>query len=66
MNETASKLTASEAAELLDMSIRHVQRLAKSGELAGEKFGRDWCFRRVDIIAYASKRRKPGRPKRSV
>ena len=66
MNEKASKLTASEAAELLDMSIRHVQRLARSGELAGEKFGRDWCFDRAAIIAYAGKRRKPGRPKRSV
>ena len=65
MNETENKLTAEQAAELLNIGVRRVQQLAKSGGLAGKKHGRDWLFAHDDIVAFAASPRKRGRPKKS-
>lgn len=39
------------AAELLQVTPRHVTKLAKSGELPGTQLGKLWRFRRADVEA---------------
>jgi excisionase family DNA binding protein len=45
-------LTAEQAAELLQVSLRTVLQLARDGELRGHKVGRAWRFCRSDVLAY--------------
>lgn len=45
-------LTAEQAAELLQVSLRTVLQLARDGALPGHKVGRAWRFCRSDVIAY--------------
>ncbi len=59
-------LTTAEAADRLGVSPRRVRQLVRSGELTGEKRGRDLFLRATDVAAY---KRKPvgyphGRPRR--
>ena len=42
-------LTAAQAAELLHLNIKHVQRLARAGRLPASRVGRKWLFRRDDL-----------------
>lgn len=46
-------LTAEQAADLLQVSLRTVLQLARDGELLGHKVGRAWRFCRSDVLAYA-------------
>lgn len=45
-------LTADQAADLLQVSLRTVLQLAREGELRGHKVGRAWRFCRSDVLAY--------------
>lgn len=45
-------MTAEQAAELLQVSLRTVLQLARDGALPGHKVGRAWRFCRSDVIAY--------------
>jgi excisionase family DNA binding protein len=45
-------LTAEQAADLLQVSMRTVLQLARDGELLGHKVGRAWRFCRTDVLAY--------------
>lgn len=47
---TDALLTAADAARLLRLSLKHVQRLAKAGELPALRAGRRWLFRRDDLL----------------
>ncbi len=60
-----SLLTTAQAAADFGFSPGHVARLAQSGKVTGEKWGRDWCINRASMEAYAAswQLRKPG-PKR--
>lgn len=49
---TPEVLTADQAAEFLQVSLRTVLQLARDGELRGHKVGRSWRFCRSDVIAY--------------
>lgn len=39
-------MSTGEAAQLLGYTVQHVRRLARNGELSGQKFGRDWMIHR--------------------
>ncbi len=45
-------LTAEQAADLLQVSLRTVLQLARDGELVGHKVGRAWRFCRSEVVAY--------------
>lgn len=47
-------LTAAEAAHLLRLHVKHVQRLAAAGRLPAHRLGRRWLFRRADLLARAN------------
>jgi len=49
-----SMLDAREAADLLRLHVKRVQRLAHSGVLPGVRIGRKWLFRREDLAALLS------------
>lgn len=44
-------LSASEAATILRLHVKHVQRLARAGRLPASRVGRKWLFRRADLEA---------------
>src|SRR5947199_10083484 len=48
-------LSLGEAARLLGISQRTVQRLLERGELKGTKVGRQWRFHRADLTAYVNR-----------
>ena len=54
MSDVATReiLTAEQAADLLQVSLRTVLQLARGGELPGHKVGRAWRFCRTDVLAY--------------
>lgn len=52
-------LTASEAAELLRLNAQTVARLAQAGELPARRLGREWRFRRSELLAWFAK--QPGK-----
>lgn len=59
MSATADEvLTAEEAAALLKVSTKTLLRLARSGDLPGQKVGRAWRFVRGDLVELCG-----GRPK---
>ena len=47
-------LTAEEAASLLKVSTKTLLRLARSGELPGQKIGRAWRFVRGDLLTFCA------------
>jgi len=53
-DDTSSReiLTAEQAADLLQVSVRTVLQLARDAELRGQKVGRAWRFCRADVLAY--------------
>ncbi|MEP7324912.1 MAG: TOBE domain-containing protein [Gemmatimonadota bacterium] len=53
-------LSASEAAELLHLNVKRVQRLARSGKLPAVRVGRKWLFPRGQLESML--RRDPARP----
>jgi excisionase family DNA binding protein len=62
MREEMTLLTVSEAADRLGLSPVRTRALAASGELRGEKIGRDWVFKEADVTRLAKKERpRPGR-----
>lgn len=42
-------LTTIEAAEIAGITVGYVRQLLASGRLRGEKWGRDWRIRRVEL-----------------
>lgn len=44
-------LSAAEAAELLQLNVKRVQALARSGQLPAKRVGRKWLFNRARIEA---------------
>jgi hypothetical protein len=46
-------LTADQAATLLRRTSRRVRQYRAAGDLAGELIGREWHFRRADVVALA-------------
>jgi excisionase family DNA binding protein len=64
MSDDASReiLTAEQAADLLQVSVRTVLQLASDAELRGQKVGRGWRFRRQDVLAYVRGDRLAGQP----
>jgi excisionase family DNA binding protein len=57
-------LTAGEAAERLDVSVRRVQQLVKAGRLPAKVFGGSFMIQESDLKLVAD--RKPGRPRKSA
>ena len=47
-----SVLNAEGAAQLLHISVKTLLTLARAGEIAGRKVGREWRFVREDLISY--------------
>lgn len=47
-------LTAEEAASLLKVSTKTLLRLARSGDLPGQKVGRAWRFVRGDLLTFCA------------
>jgi excisionase family DNA binding protein len=50
-------LTAVEAADLLKVSEKTVLRMAREGELPGQKVGRAWRFCRTDLLSFLGQER---------
>lgn len=55
-------LITKEAAEVLGVSVRRIQAMAKSGRLPARKVGRDWHIDRSYIEKVRD--RRPGRPRK--
>ena len=53
-------ITTKEAAEISGYHINHVRRLIKSGEVKGQKWGRDWMVSRSSLLAHIRKAEKLG------
>ena len=51
-------VTAAEVAALLQVHIRTVYRLAAKEVIPGNRIGRGWRFRKEEILALVSSRRK--------
>jgi excisionase family DNA binding protein len=58
-------ITTAEAAGLLGRSPRQVRQHAANGNLPGRQVGRDWLFRRADVLAARATLPGRGRPKKS-
>jgi molybdopterin-binding protein len=50
-------ITAQEAATLLRLHVKRVQRLAREGKLPAVRYGRKWLFRRQELVGAPSERR---------
>ncbi len=57
-----------EVAAALGVTVGRVRQLATAGKLKGERMGGPdrgvWVFRRADVEEYASRPRRPGRPRK--
>lgn len=61
MRSATDLLSPTAAGALLGVSARQVRRLAGAGDLVGTRVGRDWVFRRADVVRFdTGARRKPG------
>jgi excisionase family DNA binding protein len=49
-------LTSEEASALLKVSNKTILKLARDGELPGQKVGRAWRFCRSELLAYVARR----------
>jgi excisionase family DNA binding protein len=56
MAEGMDTLDAREAAALLHLNIKRVQRLARDGRLPAARVGRKWLFRRGELEALLGRR----------
>jgi molybdopterin-binding protein len=52
-------ITATEAAKLLRLHVKRVQRLARDGKLPAVRYGRKWLFRRDELVGARAKPRAP-------
>jgi len=52
-------ITATEAAKLLRLHVKRVQRLARDGKLPAVRYGRKWLFRRDELVGARGKPRVP-------
>ena len=48
-------ITTTEAARISQYSIVHVRRLAKTGDIVAQKWGRDWMIDRKSLSDYLEK-----------
>lgn len=48
-------ITAHEAATLLRMHVKRIQRLAREGKLPAVRYGRKWLFRRSELVGGRSR-----------
>lgn len=57
-----------EVAEVLGVTVGRVRQLASAGKLKGERLGGPdrglWVFKRADVVAYAARPRRAGRPRK--
>lgn len=53
-------ITTTEAAQLIDVTVAHINHLLRDEKIKGKKFGRFWMVERASAEAYAAKNRKPG------
>lgn len=58
-------ITAEEAAKESGYTVRHIQKLLKSGRIPGKRFGRAWMLTREAVMAYKAANPQPGRPKQA-
>lgn len=49
-------LGSDECAALLRCTPKHVEELAREGEIPGVKIGREWLFVRADLLAFLAER----------
>lgn len=54
MSEPTDKLTAPEAAKMLNLTNSRIRQLARAGILKAVKFGRDWQIERASVEQYAA------------
>jgi len=59
-----------EAAAIIGVTVGRVRQLAAAGKLKGERLGGPerglWVFRRADVVAYAARPRRAGRPHKAA
>jgi excisionase family DNA binding protein len=55
MESTSEILTSEEAATLLKVSNKTVLKLARDGDLPGQKIGRAWRFCRSELLAHVGR-----------
>lgn len=53
-------LTTDDVAAMLGIGTQRVRRLASQGRLKGERVGRDWVFKEVDVKKFAELPRPSG------
>ena len=58
-------LTLEEVAAFLKLSVDTVRARAEEGELPGRRFGKDWRFARLAVLAWLADGDTPGRKRRS-
>jgi excisionase family DNA binding protein len=56
-SDSPDVLTRAQAAELLQVTEHHVTRLHRKEGLPGHKLGREWRYRRSEILAWIAKRK---------
>ena len=62
IRRTNDLLTVPEAARLVGLDPSRVRTFCVSGLLPATKVGRDWLVKGSDVVRFARKPRKPGRP----
>lgn len=55
-------IDTTEAAALLHMTDRNLRYLLSSGQIKGQKIGRDWILDRESVLAYKAQRDAAGGP----
>ena len=58
-------LTLEEVAAFLKLSVDTVRARAEEGELPGRRFGKDWRFARLAVLAWLADGDTPGRKRKS-
>lgn len=53
---TIETMNSEQCGELLHCTPKHVEELAREGEIPGTKIGREWIFVRSDMLAYLAER----------
>lgn len=62
----ALELLATEAANLIGVTRDYIIKLARRGQVKGEKKGRDWWVDKESLLAFYNNRRPVGRPEGSL
>lgn len=60
-NETLQLLTLTEAAQLLHVSTKTLQRMIRSGDLPALKVGGQWRLRESQLVNWIQSRERPSR-----